>query len=341
MSGISEIKDDAIVIIKERIAGPFGYILFSFVAYNWAWIYFLIFSKKSAEEKISTVVTEFDKLSGFGWPVLAGCLLAISTPFIRLIMIYITAIARKLEDKKNHQIKNFIDNYVEQTNLELVKKRQEITERNSKIKVLEEQKDTLELNIKKERDALEKIREEDKELFKERDRVKGEVYYLEKMISEYRISTNSFLELRESLSSKSNEYSQLKRNLIIFREETEKVLSHFSEDRSVYVTPPTDDLNAFRLAVESIHNKIKSIDNGYFSELTFSFSQNNNQVEISSLKHINWDGAIKLLSGNGIPLKGIDPNTGGDSVMLYFERELQYNEKKKLTSLTKQFLDNS
>ncbi|MEX3171587.1 hypothetical protein AB4M04_05770 [Serratia quinivorans] len=341
MSGINEIKDDAIVIIKERIAGPFGYILFSFIAYNWSWIYLLFFSKKTAEEKISDLVINFDKISGFGWPVLAGCLLAISTPFIRVVMVYITAIARKLEDMKNHQIKNFLDDYVEQTNLSLVKKRQEITERNSKIKELELQKDKLEHEVKNERDALEKIREDDKKLFEERDKAKGEVYSLEKMISEYRISNHSFLELRESLSSKSSEYSQLKRQLITFREETEKVISYFPEDRSIYVTPSTDDLNSFRQIVESIHTKIKNIDNGYFSELVFSFSQNYNQVEISSLKHINWGSVIKLLTDNDIPFKGIDPNTASDSVILYFERELQHDERKKIASLIKQFLDNN
>ncbi|GAK26392.1 hypothetical protein SLIQ_06935 [Serratia liquefaciens FK01] len=334
---MGDIKDDAVIIIKERMAGPIGYILFSFIAYNWSWFYFIIFSDKTAEVKISTVLRTFDTYYGFGIPVLAGCILAVITPFLKVVMVYITAAARKLEDKKNHQIKNYLEHYVEQTNLALIRTKQEITERNSKINELITKKKDLEDEVTLQSNLLEMARKEGEKLSESKNRLASDIHSLETMMAEYRVRNAEFHELRERIYKKSSQYNQLKRQLIIFKNETYEINEYFSDVNNLYITPPNSKLESLRLAVESIHKKLASIDDEYFKELIFSFSSDI-EVEIQSLKSINWDAIKTLLDQNDLPSNGYDADISGDTIKLYFQRKLTNDEKKKVISVFKQYL---
>lgn len=167
MSGIGDIKDDIVIIFKERVSGPLGYIILSFIAYNWSWFYFLIFSTKTAESKINTVLNNFERLPGFLWPLLIGTALALSTPFIRVGMIKVTAVARKLEDVINYQIKNNLDDYTEKSKLELVKTREEIIERESRLTDLISKKNKIDGEIKINNEKIETLREDENKLHKD------------------------------------------------------------------------------------------------------------------------------------------------------------------------------
>ncbi|HGE8320060.1 hypothetical protein [Serratia marcescens] len=338
MSNISDLKDDAIIIIKDRIAGPIGYILFSFIACNWSWIYFLIFSSKTAEVKISTVMTGFEKLPGFGWPIFWGCFLAVVSPFLKLVIVYITSIARQLEDEKNHEIKNHLARFIEKKNLELKKTQQEITERDSKINELIAQKSKLEKSIAESNKIVEMLREEDTKLKNEKIQINSEVHSLKTMLSEYRVTNQTIYELQQLVYNKSSAYNQLKRHLIIFREANHKIMNLLKDGGSLRTTPSSDDLDTLKWATELIDEKMASIDEEYFRDLIIEYTKDGSDIKITSLKNINYETITKLLNDNRFPTNGYTPTPMPDSVILHFKRELTDNEKTMLPILFKQFL---
>ncbi|MFJ3002210.1 coiled-coil domain-containing protein [Serratia liquefaciens] len=340
MSNIGDIKDDVAIIFKERIAGPLGYVVVSFIGYNWSWIYFLTFSAKPAESKIKTVQNQFEFCSGFGWPLLIGFSLAALTPFLKVVMIHITAFARRLEDQKNYQIKNHLDQYIEDSKLELTRKREEITERNSKISTLMSQKKKLDEEIEITRKTIENIREEDKNLRDSIEEKKREIHYLEGIHAEYKIDVNQVSTLRERLYEKSNQYSTLKRTLIIFRDETKKLTDYFSNESNIH--RQLNDINLYMLKdiSERIEQKMLGIDADYFKIIDFEFKNSDTEVDITSIKSIDWSKITEILKENSLPTNGFSPNAA-DSVTLFFNQTLTQDDKRKLKSIFMQYVENN
>lgn len=339
MSGVGDIKDDVVIIFKERIAGPIGYVVLSFIAYNWSWFYILIFSTRTAESKVKTIFDGFEYFYGFFWPLVAGSILAVITPFIRVGMIKITAFARKLEDKTNYQIKNHLDEYTENSRLELIKKKEEIIERESRINSLIDRKKKIEDDIKIANETLTKIRAEDGNLITAVGDKKRELHSLDSSIAEMRLDLQNATATRERLHEKSVEYSILRRNLIILKDEISKVNMYFSNHDNLYTS--TNPLNLFDLkeAAEIISDKIKGMDGEYFKIINFEFKNSNREVVISSLKHNNWSGLTELLINNGLESHGFIPNHD-NSITLFFNSELNDTDKEKIKAVFTLYLEN-
>ncbi|AVN33275.1 hypothetical protein [Serratia marcescens] len=342
MSGIGDIKDDVVIIFKERIAGPIGYVIFSFVAYNWSWFYFLIFSKKTAEDKISIIKNDFDLLHGIGWPLVFGAVLAISTPFIKVGMIHLTALARKLEDKKNYQIKNFLDDYIEGSKLELIKKKQEITEREAKIHSLIERKTNIESEITKATDILDELRKEDRESRTNLNNIRRESDSLQAMIAEYKVTNEGFRELREKISLKSNEVVRLKKQLVILKNNIAQIQSYLSGDVNYFEMLSQDQVYHFKKALTDINEKIKSLDDGTYEIIQFTqdYDGPGEEVNISTLRSfLNWQDFVSLLEKNNLPTDGFisRPDT---STSIRFKRVLTAQERNEVTSLYREYLEN-
>ncbi|MDQ7769445.1 hypothetical protein NMF47_13140, partial [Serratia nevei] len=134
--------------IKDRITGPLGFIATTFALYNWKWIYFLMFSKKTAELKISIVEMHLTT-SRFIYPIIIGIALSIAMPFIRLLMTYITAIAVSSEDKKKYLMKTSLDNHISQQNKTIVERNLDIQQKESKIDDLLKEQSTLSDEVRK------------------------------------------------------------------------------------------------------------------------------------------------------------------------------------------------
>ncbi|CAI2062430.1 ATPase involved in DNA repair [Serratia quinivorans] len=342
MSGIGDVKDDVVIIFKERVAGPIGYIVFSFIAYNWSWIYFLIFSKKPAEDKINIIKNDFDIYHGFGWPLLVGVVLAILTPFIKVIMIHITAIARKLEDRKNYQIKNYLDEYIEETKLDLIKTKQEITEREANINELREKKLKLDKEIKDASEIIEALRKEDSETRANINNIIRETHSLQTMLAEYRVTNEGFEELREKLYKKSSEHMQLKHQLISFKSTINYVQAYLSGDPGFFAMLSQDQVNNFNRTLGQIQENIKSIDDGTFEIIKFltDYDGPGAEVNISTLKiGINWGDFVNLLEKNYLPTGGF-LHRPDSSISIRFTRVLTDEETNKVTSLYKEYLEN-
>ncbi|HEJ8040546.1 hypothetical protein JY535_01775 [Serratia marcescens] len=343
MSGVGDIKDDVVIIFKERIAGPIGYVIFSFVAYNWSWFYFLFFSKKTAEDKISIIKHDFNLLHGTMWPLAFGVLLAISTPFIKVLMTHITAIARQLEDKKNYQIKSFLDKYIEETKLDLIKKKQEITEREANIKDLMGRKLNLDKDIKDANDTIEGLRKEDSETRKNINNIKRETHSLQNMLAEYRVTYEGFEELREKLYNKSSAHMQLKNQLISIKNTIDYVQTYLSGDQGFFAMLSQDQVHNFNSTLKQIQESIKSIDDGTFEIIKFStdYDGPGGEVNISTLKFgINWGDFVNLLEKNNLPTGGF-LHKPDSSVSIRFTRALTDEETNKVTSLYKEYLENN
>ncbi|MBU2983565.1 hypothetical protein KO498_17290 [Lentibacter algarum] len=81
-----EILKDAFDALSQRVRSPFfGSILFAFFAINWKPIWYLLFADQPVQAKFDF----FDKSTDFGslyaFPLLAGVLLALAWPWLRLL----------------------------------------------------------------------------------------------------------------------------------------------------------------------------------------------------------------------------------------------------------------
>ncbi|MGQ6557388.1 hypothetical protein ACUND6_04760 [Serratia sp. IR-2025] len=331
MSSTGEIKDEVVVALKERISGPLGYIFFSFAAYNWSWIYFMIFSNKLAENKLSYISSNFPKLSGFGWPILFGIILAVSMPFIKALMLYITAKARNIEDKKNHDIKSYLDNYIEETKLELADKRLELTIKNSKISDLITQRETLDSDIKKNHTTLEELRAEEGHLrtaINDARRVKHE---LDIFIDEHNVTKQEFEKLRSSLVRKSFELNTFKNFTVEIKSKIEKAINIVNLNRND--TAPFLNESELNTLISGINQDLINIDDGSLTGGSININSSNNSITISNTKNdFNSKEFINLLKSKEIPLSDYK-NNPDTTITIQFSRKITNEELREISDL--------
>jgi len=76
--------NEIIEAFGNRIKSPvFGSFLFSFIAFNWEPLFYLLFAKGvTAETKFTYVYGHTDWLSLFLWPVIIGIIIALALPFV-------------------------------------------------------------------------------------------------------------------------------------------------------------------------------------------------------------------------------------------------------------------
>ncbi|OUI66743.1 hypothetical protein [Serratia marcescens] len=79
---MSEIISSIMNGIKERTSGIYGYLATSLILFNWSNIYFILFSKRTAEQKIVTLYLSFDWLWNFCVPFIIGVILCLLTPLL-------------------------------------------------------------------------------------------------------------------------------------------------------------------------------------------------------------------------------------------------------------------
>lgn len=82
---MDDIKDSLIQTIRERFGNPmWGYIALSWLGFNWKNIAILFVSKSTIEERIKVVTSQdYLYLHYLIIPVVVGCVLAASSPYIK------------------------------------------------------------------------------------------------------------------------------------------------------------------------------------------------------------------------------------------------------------------
>ncbi|HIH8981376.1 TPA: coiled-coil domain-containing protein [Serratia marcescens] len=103
---------DTLDSIKERISAPFfGYVVASLIAFNWSELFYLAYSKESAEFKIDYIISTYDSWKQFWKPVLVGFVVCAISPYISTlikIIKYLTVyIDERIDANKNNLAKIF------------------------------------------------------------------------------------------------------------------------------------------------------------------------------------------------------------------------------------------
>ncbi|MEB6539621.1 hypothetical protein MXM81_11035 [Serratia plymuthica] len=199
--------------IKERFSGPLGYVSLSFILYHWSWIYFFIFSNLTAEEKINSIQHNFEYTPGILIPLAAGVSLAVISPFLRTMMVYLTSLARKLEDTKKYDIARYLDNYIKNKQAEASLLQLEIERNDGILESLREEKIKLTDDIKLTQESIDALHNEHLSIVNSINQAKNESQKIEVSLSTLRASDERYKELLAQISEKHNEISNLK-NLI-------------------------------------------------------------------------------------------------------------------------------
>ncbi|CAI1593966.1 hypothetical protein [Serratia quinivorans] len=194
---------------KERITGPLSYITISFIIYNWAWFYFLIFSNKIAEDKIYFILSFFPKATGTLVPIGIGIFLAILMPITKIVFKKIMTFVRRIDEKIDQDDKNFIDNYVADKKIELANKSHELVTKETAIDDLRNQKTNLLSEISKYHASLEQLRNDDADIknsINDSSKIKHDI---ETFINSNNVTIENFHNLNGKLLDKANENFEL------------------------------------------------------------------------------------------------------------------------------------
>ncbi len=97
-----DVLKEAYDAYSERIRSPFvGSILFSFVAFNWKPLWFLVFEEASARRKFEFFEGATSVCSLYVWPIVIGIAVALALPWIKFAGAWLASMpTRKL---KSHQ----------------------------------------------------------------------------------------------------------------------------------------------------------------------------------------------------------------------------------------------
>lgn len=125
---MNDVINESVNAIKGRVKGPLGYITTSILIYNWAWLYFLAFSKETAEKKILIIQKTFPTVSNIGIPFLFGTALCFTMPFIMAALKKTTSHARNIEIKTDSDESTYAELYLAQKKLDIARKNYEKTE---------------------------------------------------------------------------------------------------------------------------------------------------------------------------------------------------------------------
>ncbi|MGQ8705427.1 hypothetical protein ACUTSW_05400 [Serratia sp. TSA_198.1] len=199
--------------IKERVSGPLGYITLSFIVYNWSWFYFLIFSDKMAEVKITSILRFFPKACGIGIPILVGTILAIAMPFVRLKFKQITALARKLESISDHDEKNAVSNHIANKDIELANKNFELTTKTAAIEEIKTEREALNSEILSLHGTLETARLDHTKINETVHELKKEKHELEVLIAAKKIDIDTYNDLKIKIEGMAKEIISLEKEL--------------------------------------------------------------------------------------------------------------------------------
>ncbi|WP_233788156.1 coiled-coil domain-containing protein [Serratia ureilytica] len=329
---MENIKSDIEKAFRERMTGPLGYITASFLAYNWSWFYFVLFSSKSAEVKISSVINGFPKLSGFGWPIVAGLLIQVGAPYLKLLTTYLTSLAKNIENRVNHKSENYLNIYIEETNQLLADKRLEVTSTNAKIDSLIEQRDSINNEMNVIREKIINLRAEELSIGEKIESAARELHKLEMFLSEKNITKENFEHLLESLREKSIENTNTKNAALCINRNNTKLINLISRmEKHQEIINEHDKIELNMLLADL--NEINSLINGTITTKDSAYFDDSKMVMIiphqvplykvedflSTLHRVGYSASLDEIKSNG-------------EKIVKFEAELMTMQKREIIS---------
>lgn len=325
-------RSDIQKAFKERAAGPLGYVTLSFIVYNWAWFYFVIFSSKSAEVKIAGVINGFEKLPGFGWPILAGLALQIGLPYLKMLITFLTSLAKNLENRIEHHSDNYLDNLREKSTLALASKKLEITAAGTKIDNLIQQRDELNTEMNTIREKINNLRKDEVEISELINDANKERHNLEVFLSKNNVTREKFETLLNALQTKSIENTNIKNALLSTRNCADK-LSQIA--MNMEITPGTiteSDSMELATVMTELHEVPSLIKGDFVATDGAHFNDEKNEMLIpQTVSEAKIQSFLYLIQSKGFNASlGIAEPDG--TTVVKFARKLESQEKRGVIS---------
>lgn len=329
---MESVKSDIEKAFKERAAGPLGYVTLSFVAYNWTWFYFVLFSSKSAEVKIASVINGFQKLPGFGWPILTGLLLQIGIPYLKMLITFLTSLAKNLENRIEHHSDNYLGILQETTKQTLIDKRLEITAAGIKIENMIQQRDELNSEMSVLRDTTNNLRKDELQLTQLINNANKERHELEVFLSTNNVTKERFELLMNVLQQKSIENTSIKNAVLITKncaEKLSKIAMNMEISPGVMTEPDSVELAAVMTELNEIPSLIEGVltarDGAHFND------ERNEMLIPPSTSEAKIKAFLYLINSKGFSASlGIKEPDG--TIVVTFPRKLGSLEKRGVIS---------
>ncbi|CAI2140668.1 Uncharacterised protein [Serratia marcescens] len=329
---MENIRSDIEKAVKERAAGPLGYVTLSFIVYNWSWFYFVLFSSKSAEVKIASVISGFQKLPGFGWPILAGLVLQVGTPYLKMLIAFLTSLAKNHEIRMEHYSDNYLELLKEETKQLLIDKRLEITAAGTKIDNLIQERDGLNDEIKRIQEKINNLRKEEMDAAEAIEKASRERHNLEIFLATNNTTKERFEGLTKEIQKKSIENTNIKNAIISTRTCADK-LSKIAIKMETSPESITEGDNIELATVMNVLHEVASLIEGeLIARDGAHFNDEKNEMLIpQSVSEDKIKAFLYLIQSKGFNASlGIAESDG--TKVVKFSRTLEPREKKGVIS---------
>ncbi|MGQ6557389.1 hypothetical protein ACUND6_04765 [Serratia sp. IR-2025] len=234
---MSEIISSLITGVKDRTSGVYGYLTSSFIIFNWDNIYFIIFSDKSAEQKLASISLSFSFWLNLIAPISLGLILCAYTPSIATTIKSLQRKATWRNARLDFQNKYYALDLEHDRNLK-------IEEKEEKAKKLKDMINTLSSKLEDESEILKKVMEK-------HEKLKSEEY-----------------ELAVSIKNKSDELKNIELDLITVQKEYGSYINLKSTYEDLIGSNSLKE-HAIELKIDRLLGVIKGlIDAGYIPEQT-------------------------------------------------------------------------
>ncbi|MFS7187712.1 hypothetical protein AB6864_26335 [Serratia proteamaculans] len=329
---MENIRTDIEKAVKERAAGPLGYVTLSFIVYNWSWFYFVLFSSKSAEVKIASVISGFQKWPGFGWPIVVGLALQVGTPYLKMSIAALTSLAKNLEIRIEHYSDNYLELLKEKTKQLLINKRLEITEAGTKIDSLIQERDVLNDEIKRLQEKTNNLRKEEMDVSEAIGNATKERHNLEVFLATNNTTKERFESFTKEIQQKSIENTNIKNAFLSTRscaDKLSKIAINMERTPGIMTESDSMELATVMTELHEVPSLIKgdfvAIDGAHFND------EKNEMLIPQSVSEAKIQSFLYLIQSKGFSasLGIVEPN---GTTIVKFARKLEPLEKRGVIS---------
>ena len=312
------LKESVTLALKERLSNPlWGYILLSWIGFNWQNIAKLFMSKKTVEERITDIISQdWFYVHFLVAPLILGVFLAIISPYLKQ---WLSAAHKRADKKQREDLKQkIIDKYDDDIAIAEKKveanKAQELAEEKEHTKVIQEQE-------KQKREVLDTktIEENLKQLEKRKYEIESAIKKLEEQGENRRHEIESSIknleEQRESVQKETdfwrnrvfeviklvNGFNNVSdsRSLNSIKDELYSLFSDEELEIAGYVVEYQEERN--KILMETISNAlslIKDIRESYNQELDYGVTTNISRHKEMDLLINELSSTLKIINKN-------------------------------------------
>lgn len=294
------LKESVTLALKERLSNPlWGYILLSWIGFNWQNIAKLFMSKKTVEERITDIISQdWFYVHFLVAPLILGVFLAIISPYLKQ---WLSAAHKRADKKQREDLKQkIIDKYDDDIAIAEKKveanKAQELAEEKEHTKVIQEQEKqkrevldtkTIEENLKQLEKRKYEIESSIKNLEEQRESVQKETDFWRNRVFEVIKLVNGFNNVSDS------------RSLNSIKDELSSLFSDEELEIAGYVVEYQEERN--KILMETISNAlslVKDIRESYNQELDYGVTTNISRHKEMDLLINELSSTLKIINKN-------------------------------------------